>query len=415
MLTVDEALNKIASHVRPLPVARVPLSEALSCLLAEDVASDIDSPSHDKSVVDGYAVRSVDFARSARGEAAEPVELAVLEEVTAGQMPQRSLASGYATRIMTGAPIPHGADAVVMVEQTSHAEEPGSSMGVVTFHTDQITAGQNIKRRATSIRTGQVVLRAGATIRATEIGLLAEVGRPGVAIVSRPRVAVLSTGNELVAAELLPAAGQIRNSNGPMLLAAARSAGAAPIDLGIGRDDVDALRRLIEQGLEQDVLLLSGGVSAGKLDLVPGVLKELGVREVFHKVSVKPGKPLWFGVAGGGDTADCLVFGLPGNPVSSLVGFELFVRPVLAALAGHPWQPPATVTAELVQAFTTHGNRSTYFPARLDESGERPTVELLAWQGSGDLRTITEANCLAIFAPGETEYAAGASIPVMRI
>ncbi|MEX1223780.1 MAG: molybdopterin molybdotransferase MoeA, partial [Pirellulales bacterium] len=248
-----------------------------------------------------------------------------------------------------------------------------------------------------------------------EIGLLAEVGRPGVSIVPRPRVAVLSTGNELVAPELLPAAGQIRNSNGPMLLAAARSAGATPIDLGIGRDEVDALRRLIEQGLEHDVLLLSGGVSAGKLDLVPGVLQELGVREVFHKVSVKPGKPLWFGVSGASDPPDCLVFGLPGNPVSSLVGFELFVRPALAALAGHAWQPPPTITAELGQAFVTHGNRSTYYPARLDESGERPTVELLAWQGSGDLRTITEANCLAIFAPGETEYAAGANIPVMRI
>jgi molybdopterin molybdotransferase len=235
-----------------------------------------------------------------------------------------------------------------------------------------------------------------------------------VRVARRPTLAVLATGNELVPAEQTPAPGHIRNSNGPMLLAAAQAAGAVAVDLKIARDDAQQLRSLIARGLEHDVLVISGGVSAGVLDLVPGVLAELGVQQVFHKVHLKPGKPLWFGVLARGPV-DTLVFGLPGNPVSSLVCFELFVRPAIGQLAGRGDTSLVEVAAELAVDYLQRGDRPTYFPARLANVDGRHRVEPLRWQGSGDLRTLVQANALAYFPPGERAYRAGETVRVLQL
>ena len=403
MLTVAAALKLVLDHCQPLPVLQVPTAEALGLVLAEEVQSDIDSPPHDRAIVDGYAVQAADLAS---GHA----QLEVLEEVTAGALPTRSVARSQATRVMTGAPIPTGADAMVMVERT-RLDPTGR---IVQIAVEKVAVGQNIMRRATSMRRGQTVLAAGASIRPIEIGLLAEVGRTHISVVPRPTVAILATGNELVPADKMPAAGQIRNSNGPLLIACAQRAGGVPRDLGIGRDDRDELLRLLGEGLKCDVLVISGGVSAGVLDLVPGVLAELGVEQIFHKVQLKPGKPLWFGVQRH-DSRQTLVFGLPGNPVSSLVCFELFARPALGRLAGRGDAGLQRLTARLTAPYTHRGDRPTYHPARHSFVDGGWHVEPLAWRGSGDLCTLSNATALASFPAGDRQYAAGESIEIAVI
>lgn len=402
MLSVDEALRLVLERATPLPTVEVEADVALDHVLAEAIDSDVDSPPHDKSIVDGYAVQASDLANGS-------AELTVIEEVVAGAVPQQMLHPGQATRIMTGAPIPTGADCVVMVERTEVL-----SSGRVRIQTAPIKPGQNILRRACAMRRGDTVLAPGTILRPIELGLLAEVGRSRVRVISPPSVAVLSTGNELVPPSQTPAAGQIRNSNGPMLAASIRKAGAVAIELGIARDEHEELGRAIERGLTADILVLSGGVSAGILDLVPGILAELGVEQVFHKVNLKPGKPLWFGVRAAAPPRQqpTLVFGLPGNPVSSLVCFELFVRPAIAQLSGCTPQT-RLVTAELTAGFTHRGERPTYQPASLDEDTQRVTP--LAWRGSADLRTLASANSLICFPSGDHTYAEGEAMPVMQL
>jgi molybdopterin molybdotransferase len=399
MHTVSEARQTVLDHAAPLAPTTIPLGEALGFVLAEDVSSDVDSPPHDKAMVDGYAVVAADFSS---GDAT----LRLLEEVTAGEVPRQAVVAGATTRIMTGAPIPPGADAVVMVERSTIAAD-----GKIVLEDPRVAAGQNILPRGHSLVRGQVVLEAGARLRSFEIGALAEVGRAEVQVIRRPSVAVLATGNELVPPSAIPGPGQIRNSNGPMLVAAVRESNATPVDLGIARDEAGDLARLIAQGLEHDVLLLSGGVSAGVLDLVPGVLKSLGVAEVFHKVNVKPGKPLWFGrrVQGARTT---LVFGLPGNPVGSLVSFELFVRAAIAKLAGRTEATVAHRTAKLTSAVNQRGDRPTYFPAFHRETVAGTQVDPLSWKGSADLATLVSANAFIVLPPGDKSYAAGEPVEV---
>ena len=380
---------------------RTPLAESLALVLAENIASDIDSPPHDKSLVDGYAVIAADLASGS-------AEFEVIETITAGQVPTQPLSPGRATQIMTGAPIPDRADAVVMVEDSQEGEH-----GKVVIHREA-RRGQHIMRRGASIERGDVVLSAGVVIRAIEIGLLAEVGREQVEAISRPRVAVVATGDELTPLGETPSPGCIRNSNGPMLTAAVRSAGAEDIDLGIGRDRREDLTRAITQGLQSDVVLLSGGVSAGVADLVPSVLVDLGVEQLFHKVRLKPGKPLWFGVRRGEPT-DTLVFGLPGNPVSSLVCFELFVRPALASMSGRAPGDATFRAAELASEFVHRGDRPTYHPTRLSVVDDRLIATPLTWRGSADLATMAAADALIRFAPGERTYQEGEEVEVMPL
>jgi molybdopterin molybdotransferase len=402
MLTVDQALQLVLDSVRPLAPRDVPLGEALGRRLLDDTKSDVDSPPHDKSVVDGYAIRYDDLA-------AGRAELRVVEEVTAGDVPRHAVEPGTAVRIMTGAPLPTGADAVVMVERTA---QPAPDR--VAIDDPKATRGQNIVRQATAFARGDVVLAASEKpLTPAQIGLLAEVGRATVRVAPRPRVAVLATGNELVPAAETPGPGQIRNSNGPMLAAFVEHRGATAVELGIARDERDALREKIVAGLAADVLLLSGGVSAGVLDLVPGVLQELGVREVFHKVQMKPGKPLWFGTFAAPDGSVKPVFGLPGNPVSTLVCFELFVVPALRRLQGiqAPYFAP-TRLARLAEPFTHRGDRPTYWPGRYEHRAEATGDEVatLRWHGSGDLRGLALAECLICFPAGDQMYPAGTEV-----
>ena len=401
MLEIDEALRLVLDQAWPLGPCRVPLQDALGLVLAETITSDVDSPPHDKSIVDGYALIAEDAAHSS-------VELKVIEEITAGQVPQHRVVTGSASRIMTGAPLPDGADAVVMVEKT---ELVGTDR--VRIQQTGVKHGQNVMRQAASLAKGRTVLQAGDTLRAIELGLLAEVGHSSVLVTPRPRVAVLATGNELVPCEQTPAAGQIRNSNGAMLAALVTQAGGEAVDLGIGLDIAEDLRRRCEQGLQCDALVISGGVSAGVLDLVPPVLESLGVERVFHKVNLKPGKPLWFGVKHSAHGRNSLVFGLPGNPVSSLVCFELFVRPALARLSGRESGGLERVTARLADEFYHHGDRVAMFPVALRRERQEIIATPLRWHGSGDLRTLTEAQGLIHFPAGEKHYAAGDEVSVL--
>jgi molybdopterin molybdotransferase len=402
MISVAEALEIVLAHARPLATVRVPTVDAVGLTLAEDVASDIDSPPHDKSMMDGYALTAEDLAQPA-------VELAVVEEITAGAWPTKSLSPGSAARIMTGAPLPPGAAGVVMVERTELLAAPGSTLPRVKILDTRLPENGNVMRRASSLARGQTVLRAGMPIRPIEVGVLAEVGKLHIAVRRRPRVAVMTSGNELVTADKTPGAGQIRNSNNLMVTALAQRAGAEATDLGVARDERDAIRALVDRGLQSDLLVLSGGVSAGVLDLVPSVLSEAGVVEKFHKVNLKPGKPLWFGVRG-----ETLVFGMPGNPVASLVCFELFVRPAIAQmLGGRPDGLPRAV-AKLARGFTLRGDRATYFPGRHVRAAtiDELTVEPLPWLGSADLAALSQADCLIHFAASDRTYAAGENVVI---
>jgi molybdopterin molybdotransferase len=392
MLSVDDALNLVARHALPLSPRRLALEEAAGLELAEEVVSAVNSPPYDKTLMDGYAVVSSD-----RSEVRK-----VLEEVGAGSVPHRPVTPGTATRLMTGAPLPEGADAVIPFEET---ELDGDHH--VRFLRTDTKPGQHMLSLGAALKIGQRVFDRGVRLRPIEIGILAEIGHAVVRVRPRPKVAVLPTGNELVAVNERPAAGQIRNSNGPMLVASITRDGGQAIELPVARDEKRELHRLIQAGLEADVLLLCGGVSAGKFDLVPEALSELGVVEVFHKIALRPGKPLWFGVKQvvdpDGTQRQVLVFGLPGNPVSSLVCYELFARPTVAALAGRGFASVPTASASLSHDFHYKGGRASCLPAAISDvesgertSGELPPVEILPWHGSADLVTLARANALVL-------------------
>lgn len=402
MLTVTEALDQIIREVKPLPPESVALNEALGLIAAEDVISSEDSPPFDKSLMDGYAVISADVNCGQR-------QLTVVDEVTAGRMPARALASGQATRIMTGAPAPSNATAVVPVELTRLIEGDQEQVQILV---DSIESGKNIIRRATNKRAGEEIIPSGRRLRAQELSALAELGHARVIARRRPVISVLATGDELVSADQKPGPGQIRNSNETMLYAQVQNAGGVPVPLGIARDHRDDLRRHIEEGLNADILLLSGGVSAGKLDLVPSELERAGVEQIFHKVRVKPGKPVWFGVLRRGSKS-CLVFGLPGNPVSSMVCFELFVRTAIRRLTGHVPALPQSITARLAHAHFHRDDRETCFPAAVDWTVDGPLVRLMKWHGSSDLQSTVDADAMVVFPPEPKEYSINDRVEVI--
>lgn len=405
MTEVDQALALVLQQARALTAAMVPIGDALGLVLAEDVASGVDCPPFDKALMDGYAVIAADLDGGS-------AELRVVEQLTAGDVPQQRLERGCAARIMTGAMMPEGADAVVVLERTAAADSGPAHRVRITGGPTAV--GEHVLRRASLLARGEVALPRGRRLSAVELGLLAEIQMPHVRVYPRPQVSILATGSELVPAGEPVGPGQIANSNGPMLCGLVTQAGGCPHDLGIGRDDPAELRRRMASGLEADVLIMSGGVSTGDHDFVPHVLQELGVQPVLHRVRLKPGKPFWFGVAKRGDRHK-LVFGLPGNPVSCLVCFELFVRPALGALGGNPNRGLRRATYRLANPFEHRGDRPTYYPARLRDEGGEVRVEPLAWQGSADLRTLAQADALAMFAAGSRHYDAGEPVTAMLL
>lgn len=382
--------------VKPLEIYSVPLSECLGQTLAQDVIAKTDSPPFDKSLMDGFAVRSSDVS-------AGKAELKIIEIITAGQVPRQVVGEGEAAQIMTGAPIPSGADLVVKIEETTVVE---SRVRVIS---NSVKSGMNILRRGTSVRSGAVVLRAGTKLNGSRIGALAELGLARIDVYRRPRVAILATGDELVPVEELPGPGQIRNSNESMLIAQIQSSGAIPVPLGIARDNREELRQKIEMGLQCDMLVLSGGVSAGILDLVPSELHAAGVREVFHQVALKPGKPMWFGAG-----QNTCVFGLPGNPVSSLVCCELFVRSGIKRMMGEDSFLPEAIPARLEHDYSARADRPTYHPASLIWSGGVPVVRLVPWHGSSDLCGTVAANSMAFLSGEAHDYRSGDTLQVFK-
>jgi molybdopterin molybdotransferase len=399
MISVTEAQKIVLNHAESLPPEKCALTPSvLGRILAEDIASDIDMPPYDKSMMDGYAVRSEDLPDGRGG-------LTIIEEITAGNTPKLALGQGQAARIMTGAPIPSGCDAVVVIERTQSAD--GNR---VQINDSLVKAGQNILFRGREMRRGEIVLSAGTTLRPQELGTLATVGRTSVSLFPRPRVAVLPTGDEIVEGSEIPGPGQIRNGNGPMLMAQVARAGGVPRFLGIARDTEESLRSHITDGLQDPLLILSGGVSAGKLDLVPAVLRSFNVEGHFHKVSMKPGKPIFFGTRNGQ-----LIFGLPGNPVSSLVCFELFVRPAIRRLMGQPVPGPQIVSASLAEDFRYKTDRPTYHPAWLEANKAAWRVRAVPWFGSPDLRGVADSNAFVLFPEGDHHHRAGQVLPVLVV
>lgn len=410
MISIEEAIKKIAANVRPLPSVETPLAEMVGRILNQNVVADLDSPPHDKSMMDGFAVRSTDINEGR-------THLQVVETVVAGSTPSIPLGVGEATRIMTGAPLPKNADAVVMIELTDVNEaEDGSA--TVSVSLDHIEPEKHLLRKGANYTQGETLFSAGHRVRATDIGLLAEAGISQQSLSAMPSVGILPTGDELVDVTQMPEAGQIRNSNGPMLAALCRQLGCHTTTLGVGRDDEGELRTLMQTGLSHDLLLLSGGVSAGQKDLVPGVLNSLGVTEVFHKVLVKPGKPIWFGVCENSNapSGSTLVFGLPGNPVSSLVGFAIFVKAAVNGMLGGQVIHPATIAGRLTQAHQTRGNRPTYWPGRIVEQLEMgPAIEPLRWNGSSDLKALGQADGLILFDAQGNDHPEGKAVRFLQI
>ena len=395
LLTFEEAREVVEREVRQARAAPqredVRLDEAHGRVLAEAVRADRPYPPFDRATRDGYAVRAAEV----------PGRLRVCAQVRAGQELDLTVGPGEAVEIMTGAPVPAGADAVVMVEQTRREGDQ-----VEISHSPK--AGDNIVPRGSEACAGQVVLEPGQLVGYPEIAVLASFGRTAVQVYRRPRVAILSTGDEVVEVDRTPLAYQIRNSNAHSLVAQVARAGAAPVRLPIAPDERTRTRELIERGLEEDLLLLSGGVSAGRYDLVEEVLAELGAEFFFDGVLIQPGKPLVFGRVRGK-----FFFGLPGNPLSTMVTFEVFARAAVELLAGVPQAPLRFLQAPLGGDFRHKPGLTRFLPAVLAGSGAGTVVNPVKWQGSGDVVALTRSNAFLVAAAGRESWKAGELIPVL--
>jgi len=412
MIDLAAALALIETTAKPLAPRRQRLFDACGRVLAVPVASDVDSPPWDRAMMDGFAIRGDDVAAAGGGV----VELTVVVDLAAGDVTSLEIKPGTCARIMTGAPIPRGADAIIPVECAVDDTRDVHAGAPVRLRDEKFRPGQHIARQGAAFRAGQEVLAAGTTLNAAAIGLAAEAGATHVVAAPRARVAILSTGSELVPPESVPAFGQTRNSNGPMLAAAVALLGAEPIPLGIAADKPEAIRAAVAQGLAADVLVLSGGVSAGDLDLVPEIFRLCGVEKIFHKVRLKPGKPVFFGAMRRGQEPPTLVFGLPGNPASSLVCFDLFTRPAIQILTGRPreeWHVPrsrATLTAPAKAA----SDRPVYLPCTLAAGAAGIEATPLPWSGSSDLVGLAKANGMIALPAGGMRFEAGDEVEVVR-
>ena len=395
-LSVDQALERILSRIAPLPPVETALADALGSVLAVDVVADRDVPPFRNSAMDGYAVRGADVL-------AAPARLRVIGEIAAGVVPTGIVKPGEAMRIMTGAPMPEGTDTVVRVEDTDDGRD------TVTI-TKPVPLGLSVRAAGEDLRAGETILRAGTVLRPAELGVLATLGRGRIRTVPRPRVTVLSTGDELVELDVAVGPGQIRDANRYSLAAAARAAGATVETAGIVRDTAAALRTALRSAAARaDVVVTSGGVSVGDHDHVKPVVDELGTMD-FWSIAIRPGRPLAFGELRG-EERPIPIFGLPGNPVSSLLTFELFVRPALLRLAGHTRLERPRAQARLLEPIDTPSGLR--FFARGIHDPLDGTVRPTGPQGSGILRSMSLANCL-IDIPADTDHLdAGSTVTVI--
>ncbi len=380
MLSVEEALEQILGRVRALPAERVPIVQSLGRVLAESVVSTREIPPWPNSSMDGYAVRAADTERGRVG-------LAVVGRVTAGALPDREVRPGEAVRIFTGAPMPPGADAVIPQEDI---QVDGDRIVVA----QAVETGAYVRPRGEDVRPGETLLTAGRVIGPAEIGLLATLGWPQVRVRRRPRVAILSTGNELADLGHEPGPGQIPNTNTYSLMAQTLDAGAEPINLGVAADHLESIEERLNAARFADLLVSSAGVSVGDLDLVKGALEKLGAELHLWRVSMRPGKPITFGTFQGRP-----VFGLPGNPVSAMVTFELFVRPALRKMMGHSVLDRPRILARASGPIANPGARRGYLRVAVSPAGDHYAAQLTGDQGSGILRSMVLADGLAVLAP----------------
>jgi len=393
MLTVEQALAEILARVRPLPTERVPILSALGRALAEPIVSGREIPPWPNSSMDGYAVRAADTT-------AAPATLTVVGAVMAGAMPARPVAAGEAMRIFTGAPLPAGADAVVPQEDTD-AED-----GYVTLKA-AVETGAYVRPRGEDLRIGAAVLGPGVALGPAEIGVLATLGHTQVLVHRRPRVAILSTGNELAELGREPGPAQIPNTNTYSLFAQVLEAGGEPMNLGIAADRMESIEERLRWSAPADMLLSSAGVSVGDLDLVKAALTRAGAELHLWQVSMRPGKPITFGSLHGRP-----VFGLPGNPVSAMVTFELFVRPALRRMAGFNDIHRPRLAAEALAPIANPGSRRGYLRVTLERDGSHWGARLTGEQGSAILTSMVRADALAVVA-GDTVIQTGEQVEVI--
>lgn len=418
MISVEEALEKLLSYVDVLPKEEVAILDSLGQILAEDVQSDIDVPQFDNSAMDGYAVKSSDTLGTGPES---PRLLRVIDTVAAGYISKQEVTPGMAVRIMTGAPVPAGADTVVRFEDTDEIQRRQTSAGQAITEIGVLCeagVGLNIRRAGEDISKGSTVLAEGMVIRPAEAGVLASLGRGRVMVISRPVVAILATGNELVEVGQPLPAGKIYNSNSYSVAALTQRYGGIPRILGIALDSEDSLVAAIHRGLDADMLITSGGVSLGDYDIVKDVLAREG--EIgFWTVRMKPGKPLAFGTIKGsnrqGTPRRIPHLGLPGNPVSSMITFEVFARPAILKMMGKKnWNKP-TVEAVLENRIVNNDGRRVFTRTVIEKREGRYFARSTGPQGSGVLTSMTRANGLAIVPEDKTEVKPGEVVQVMML
>lgn len=401
MISVEEALTRMLATIQPLPVTQVPLSEALGLVLADEVIAREDMPPFANSAMDGFALRSVD----SQPHEGKPPRLRVTGGVAAGYLADHAVEAGTAMRIMTGAPVPPGADTVIQHELTNYDGPESTWVEVLQV----VAPGNNIRPAGEDMHAGQTILQRGCELGPWEIGILATLGWATVPVVRQPQVAILSTGDEVVEIDQPLQAGKIRNSNGYVLEAAVLRAGARPIRLGIARDTVESLREKFSQAVGSDLIITSGGVSVGDFDLVKHMMAEQGEID-FWRINMRPGKPVAFGRIGATP-----LLGLPGNPVSAAVTFELFGRPVLRKMLGHTrlFRPKVEVMVE--DGVQDRAARRHYVRAHVTWRDGRFVAQTTGNQGSNIMTSLLNANALVIVPEGGVQIAPGGKAQALML
>jgi molybdopterin molybdotransferase len=398
ILSFEEARAMVedhASHLRPSGRELLGILDAQGRVLAEPIHADRDFPPFTRATRDGYAIRAADLEKL-------PADLQIIGEIKAGGTPSTlSVACGEAAAVMTGAPVPNGADAVAMIEHTSRS---GDRVHV----TRRVAADENVVAVGAEAKRGDKLVAPGMRIGYAEVAVAASVGRSRLLVHAKPRVAVLSTGDEVVDIDVPPGPNQIRNSNSFSLAAQIQVTGGEAVLLPIAPDEPKRLRELLTEGLEADLLLITGGVSMGKYDLVEQALAELKAEFFFTGAQIQPGKPIVFG-----RVEQKYFFGLPGNPISTMVTFELFAKPMLEALAGRSSRNLVFTRAKLKSEIRTKTGLKRFLPALLSGEYERSEVELVRWKGSGDIASLARANCYAVIPPDRERIEAGEWVPVL--
>lgn len=401
MLSVEEALERILAQISPLERIQVPLSAATGMVLAQDIIARENIPPFANSAMDGFALRSNDS--SPRN--GQPARLRVTGSIAAGYVADHPVEEGTAMRIMTGAPVPPGADSVIQVELTRSEETNSAYVEIL----QEVAPGNNIRPAGDDMQQGQVVLRQGAEISAWEIGVLATLGYAHVPVIRRARVAILGTGDEIIAIDQALQPGKIRNSNSYLLEAVVRDAGAEPHLLGVASDTVESLREKFSEALRYDLILTSGGVSVGDFDLVKNILTEQGQMN-FWRINMRPGKPVAFGHIG-----NTPLLGLPGNPVSTAVTFELFGRPVIRKMQGHTrlFKPQIDVT--MVDGVQDRTLRRHYVRAHVAWNGTHFVAQTTGNQGSHVMTSLLNANALLIVPEGDARVDPGSKLQAIML